>query len=70
MLEDCGVVDVKGFIYGCDIDVVVFDYFFDVLGGLVDFIRFVQGDFLEVEWLEGWLDLFDVVIGNFFYILY
>ena len=69
-LGDCGSVDAKSSIYGCDIDAVAFDYLSEVLGGPADLVRFVQGDFLEVERPEGWPDSFDVVMGNPPYIPY
>ncbi|HBM59027.1 MAG TPA: hypothetical protein DD444_07530 [Citreicella sp.] len=69
-LEDCGSIDAKNSIYGCDIDPVAFDYLSEVLGGPADLVRFVQGDFLEVERPEGWPASFDVVMGNPPYIPY
>ncbi len=69
-LEGCGSNDPKSSIYGCDIDVVAFDYLAKVLGGPADLIRFVQGDFLEVETPDGWPGTFDVVMGNPPYIPY
>lgn len=69
-LEECGSEDPKNSIYGCDIDAVAFDYLSEVLGGPADLVRFVQGDFLEVDTPEGWPDTFDVVMGNPPYIPY
>lgn len=69
-LEGCGSSDPKSSIYGCDIDVVAFDYLAKILGGPADLVRFVQGDFLEVDTPEGWPRAFDVVMGNPPYIPY
>jgi adenine-specific DNA-methyltransferase len=69
-LEDCESADAKNSIYGCDIDAVAFDYLSEVLGGPADLVRFVQGDFLEIERPAGWPVSFDVVMGNPPYIPY
>ncbi|MGQ0566179.1 MAG: N-6 DNA methylase [Gemmobacter sp.] len=69
-LEDCESADAKSSICGCDIDAVAFDYLSEVLGGPADLVRFVQGDFLEIERPAGWPASFDVVMGNPPYIPY
>jgi adenine-specific DNA-methyltransferase len=69
-LEDCGSRYPKNSIYGCDIDAVAFEYLSEVLGGPADLVRFVQGDFLQIETPKGWPDSFDVVMGNPPYIPY
>jgi adenine-specific DNA methylase len=69
-LENLGASPSQNAIYGCDIDLIAFQYLSTVLGSPVDLDRFVHADFLKIGRPETWPAEFDCILGNPPYIPY